>query len=91
MSPCKLNETREESEREKKAFLNNPGSISCKAVFVVENHVKRCWLTRGFKVIAKQKSSFIIIIQVKSSTSLVWPAIDLAGQSRLKINCVEVF
>ena len=37
-----------------KVFANNPGSISCKAVFIVDNHVKRCWLTKGFKIIAEE-------------------------------------
>ena len=43
-TPCKLNETREESEREKNS-ANNPGSISCIAVFIMANHVK--WCCRG--------------------------------------------
>ena len=62
-----VNET---GDRErKKKIVNNAGPISCKAEFVVENHVKACWLTRKFKVIAKLNIS--LIVQVKPSTGLV--------------------
>ena len=37
-----------------KLFVNNPGSISYKAVFIVENRVKRCWLMTGHKIIAEE-------------------------------------
>ena len=50
---CQLNETREEGEQEKN-FVNSPGPISFKAVFIVENHAKRCWLTRGLNIIAEE-------------------------------------
>ena len=46
-APCKLNERGSKEN----LCVNNPGSISCKAVFSVENYVKRCWLTTEFKII----------------------------------------
>ena len=64
-----------------KLFINNPGSMSCKAVFIMENHIKQCWLTKRLKIICavhaiQLNTSFIE--QVRSTTSLVWQAIDLA-------------
>ena len=53
----------------KRLFVNNDGPISCKAEFVVENHVKPCWLTIKFKVIAELDIS--LIMQVKPSTGFV--------------------
>lgn len=63
-----------------KLFENNPGSISCKALFIVENHVQRCWLTRGFKIIAEEHK-FLKFYSLAGDRS--------RGSSRLKINCVE--
>ena len=59
-----VNETQDRGR--KKLFVNNAGPISCKAEFVVENHVKPCWLTRKFKVIAELNIS--LIMHVKPST-----------------------
>ena len=42
------------SKREKNLFVKNPSSISRKTVLIVENHIKRCWLTKEFKIIAEE-------------------------------------
>ena len=68
-----------ESAREK-LFENNPGSISCEALFIVENHVQRCWLTRGFKIIAEEHK-FLKFYSLAGDRS--------RSSSRLTINCVE--
>ena len=44
--------------------MNNPGSFSCKAVFIVESNVKRCWLTRGIEIIAEQTVIELSRVQV---------------------------
>ena len=71
-----------EGAREK-LFVKKPGSISCKAVFIVENYVKRCWLTTGFKVIDLCKLNREQFLKVSLAGDRT------RGSSRLKIDWVE--
>ena len=51
----------------------------------MENHVKRCWLTRGFKIIAANN---IYASQIEHKFQKFSLAGDRScGSSRLKINC----
>ena len=69
---------------ERKTLRKYPGSISSKFVFIVESHVKQCWFTRRLNAIAELNISSIV--QVKSSSSLVLPAISRLIKTE---TCVE--
>ena len=65
-----LNDTLEEINcSERKLFVNILGSILCTVVFIMENHVKECWLMKRFTIIVEP--NITIIVQVKGWTIII--------------------